>query len=159
MRIVNSDGRLRISDNPYGFWAFDSVFVLGGITALSLSLIEAPTPTATVIGSVIGLGNIAGGVYMIKKEPASIVELDRGANQVRVRRWGVMGNAAKSYPLDALLGAEIETTDHTDGGPVHRPRLRFSTSESVPVSLFWYLKPASSREVVAHVERFVNEVV
>jgi hypothetical protein len=110
MRIVTTGDRLRISDNPYGFWAFDSMFVLGGITALSLSLIAAPTPMAAVVGSVVGLANLAGGVYMIKKEPASIVELDRGARHVRVRRWGVMGNAAKSYPLDALLGAEIETT-------------------------------------------------
>ena len=157
MRIVTSNGRLKISDNPYPMWAFCSLFVLGGIAALTLSVFKSPSPTVAVLCSVIGLGNIAAGLYMMKREPASIVELDRGSNEVRVRRWGIMGGTTSSYPLHALLGAEIETTRHTDGGTVYRPRLRFSTSEVVPVSMFWYQKPGSIRDVVANLERFANE--
>jgi hypothetical protein len=157
MRIVTGRGRLTISDNPYPFWAFYSLFILGGIVVLSLSLFESPSPTIAVVGSFIALGNIAGGVYMMKREPASIVELDSGSNQVRVLRWGIAGRAASSYPLHTLLGAEIETTDHTDGGTVYRPGLRFSTSEFVPVSLFWYQTPDSSQDIVANLERFANQ--
>jgi len=154
MRIVTGNGRLEIADNPYPFWTFYSLFILGGLTALSLSLSEAPNTTIAVFGSIIGLGNIVGGVYMLKREPASIVELDRGSNQVRVRRWGIMGRAASSYPLHSLLGAELETTEHTDGGTVYRPTLRFSTSENVPVSMFWYQTPQSSQDVIDNLERF-----
>jgi len=157
MRFVDGSGRLTISDNPYPFWAFYSLFIFGGIAVLSLSLLESPSPAIAVVGSFIGLGNIAGGLYMIKREPASVVELDSGSNQVLVLRWGVMGRAASSYPLHTLLGAEIETTDHTDGGTVYRPALRFSTSEFVPVSLFWYQTPDSSQVVVANLERFANQ--
>jgi hypothetical protein len=94
---------------------------------------------------------------MMKREPASIVELDSDSNQVLVLRWGVMGRAASSYPLHTLLGAEIETTEHTDGGTVYRPGLRFSTSEFVPVSLFWYQTPDSSQDVIVNLERFTNQ--
>ena len=63
----------------------------------------------------------------------------------------------RSYPLDSLLGAEIETTEHTDGGTVYRPRLRFSTAENVPISMLWYQSAESSQKVVEHLNRFVNE--
>ena len=157
MRVENGSGRLKISDNPYPMWAFDCMFVLGGITALTLSLRDTSNLTASIVGSVIGLGNIAAGLWMMKREPASVVELDRNADRVSIRRWGLLGRAASAYPLHALLDASVETTEHTDGGPVYRPRLRFSTGESIPVSLFWAQKPNASRDVVAHVKRFTDE--
>lgn len=157
MRVETGSGRLKISDNPYPFWAFCALFVLGGMTALSLSLLDTSNPTASIVGSVIGLANIAAALWMMKREPASVVELDRGADRVSIRRWGLLGGAVSSYPLHALLGADIETTEHTDGGTVYRPRLRFSTAASVPVSMFWYQKPDASRDVVAHLERFAGE--
>ena len=157
MRVVTGRDRLKISDNPYPMWAFDLVFVLFGVTALTLSVLDTSNPTASIFGSVIGLGNIAAALWMMKREPASVVELDRGADLVSIRRWGLLGRAASSYPLHALLDASVETTEHTDGGPVYRPRLRFSTGESIPVSLFWAQKPNASRNVVAHVKRFTDE--
>lgn len=156
MRTVINDGRLKVRDNPFPFWAFYSLFILGGITALTLSLLKAQSTMMAVFGSIIGFGNIAGGAYMIYREPASTVELDRGSNQVRIQRWGIMGSAKRSYPLDTLLGAEIETSEHTDGGTVYRPRLRFSTSENVPISMFWYQRAESSQDVVEHLKRFVH---
>jgi hypothetical protein len=63
---------------------FYSFFVAGGLMALVLSLSAAPEWMTTLIGSVIGLGNIAGGLYMIKREPASIVEIDKAAGKVQI---------------------------------------------------------------------------
>jgi hypothetical protein len=157
MRTKIYNGRLTVTDNPYPFWVFYCFFILGGVTALALSLLKAQSTALAVFGSIIGLGNIAGGVYMIHREPSSKVELDRGSNQVRVRRRGIMRRVERSYPLDSLLGAEIETTEHTDGGTVYRPRLRFSTAENVPISMFWYQSAESSQNVVEHLKRFVNE--
>ena len=157
MRFVIGSARLTISDNPYPFWAFYCLFIFGGIAVLSVSLLESPNPTVAVVGGFIGLGNIAGGLYMMQREPASIVELDSDSNQVLVLRWGLLGRTASSYPLHTLLGAEIETTEHTDGGTVYRPGLRFSTSECIPVSLFWYQTSDSSQDVIANVERFADQ--
>lgn len=42
--------------------------------------------------------------YMIKREPASIVEIDKAAGEIRVRRWYPVGNRRKTYPLSSLLG-------------------------------------------------------
>ena len=82
------------------------------LIALILSLSAAPDATTTLIGSVIGLGNIAGGLYMIRREPASIVEIDKAADEVRVCRWYPIGKRHKTYSLSDLSGAEVEITEH-----------------------------------------------
>jgi hypothetical protein len=79
-------------ESPYhqrpaiGFLAVLFAFRRRGSIALILSLTASPDETTTLIGSVIGLGNIAGGLHMIKREPASIVEIDKAAGQIRVGR-------------------------------------------------------------------------
>ena len=144
---------LIIRDQPLGFWLFYSFFVAGGLIALILSLTAAPDSMTTLIGSVIGLGNIAGGLYMIKREPASIVEIDKAAGEIRVRRWYPVGKRHKTYPLSALSGAEVEITEHSEGGSVYRPRLCFRKAEYVPVSLFWYQAREPSEAILKEIGR------
>jgi hypothetical protein len=148
--------RLIIRDQPFGFWLFYSFFVAGGLMALVLSLSSAPDWTTTVIGSVIGLGNIAGGLYMIKREPASIVEIDKGTREIRVCRWYPVGKRRKIHPLSALSGAEVEITEHSEGGSVYRPRICFGKAESVPVSLFWYQTREPSEAILKEIRTFLN---
>jgi phosphate/sulfate permease len=87
MRARLEGNRLIIRDQPFGFWLFYSFFVAGGSIALILSLTAAPDATTSLIGSIIGLGNIAGGLYMIKHEPASIVEIDKENDMVSDLDW------------------------------------------------------------------------
>ena len=94
---------------------------------------------------------------MMKREPASIVELDRSSNQVLVRRWGIMGRAASSYPLHALLGAEIESTQANGWRPGLPPKVAVLDVGVVPVSMFWYQKRSLSQHVVDQLERFAKE--
>ena len=98
------------------------------MVALVFSLTNAPDRIATLVGSLIGIGNIAGGLYMIRRDPASIVVFDPGLDEVRVCRWYPIGKREKVYPISALSIAEVETTEHTDGGSVYRPRLRIGQS-------------------------------
>ena len=42
MRTEIVNGRLLVSDNPTLFWLFYSFFIMGGCTALYLSLFAAP---------------------------------------------------------------------------------------------------------------------
>jgi len=112
-----------------------------------LSLSAAPSIPVAPVGTLIGLGNIAGGMYMIKREPASRVEIDSGSNRIRVCRWGIGGRKETVYPLGALTGADVETTEHTDGGTVYRPRLRLGGTGDVPVSMFWYQTEDASRKI------------
>jgi hypothetical protein len=149
--------RLVIRDQPLGFWLFYSFFVAGGSIALILSLTAAPDTTTAVIGSVIGLGNIAGGLYMIKREPASIVEIDKTDGEIRVRRWYPVGKRHKTYPLSAFSGVEVEITEHSEGGSVYRPRLSFDEDESVPVSLFWYQTREPSEAILKEIESFLGQ--
>ena len=124
--------------------------------ALVLSLSAAPEWTTTIIGSVIGLGNIAGGLYMLRREPASIVEIDKAAGEVRVCRWYPIGKRHKTYSISALSGAEVEITEHSEGGPVYRPRICFGKAESVPVSLFWYQTREPSEAIVREIRTFLG---
>jgi hypothetical protein len=72
MKTKREEGRLIIRDQPLVFWMFYSCFVFGGLAALIFALANAPDKTTASIVSIIGIGNIAGGVYMIRREPASI---------------------------------------------------------------------------------------
>jgi hypothetical protein len=148
--------RLIIRDQPLGFWLFYSFFVAGGSIALILSLTASPNATTSLIGSIIGLGNIAGGLYMIKREPASIVEIDKGAGEIRVCRWYPVGKRRKTYPLSALSSAEVEITEHSEGGSVYRPGLCFGPTEFVPVSLFWYQTKEPSEAILKEIQSFLG---
>jgi hypothetical protein len=139
-----------------GFWLFYSFFIAGGSIALILSLTAAPDATTTLIGSVIGIGNIAGGLYMIKREPASIVEIDKAAGEIRLRRWYLVGRRDKTYSLSALSGAEVEITEHSEGGSVYRPRICFGKAEFVPVSLFWYQTREPSEAILKEIQTFLG---
>jgi hypothetical protein len=156
MKIEHRNGRLIVKDQPLVFWTFYSFFVVGGMVTLVLSLSAAPDWMTTFIGSLIGIGNIAGGLYMIRREPASIVVFDPGSAEVRVCRWYPIGKREKVYPICALSIAEVETTEHTDGGTVYRPRLRIGQSEFVPVSMFWYQTKEKSEDVASEIRRFLK---
>ena len=157
IRVHAAEGSLIIADDPRPFWLFYSVFVAGGATVIYLSFTAGTTPAMMAAGAIIGLGNIAGGLYMIRREPGSRIDIDAGAGTVSVLRWGIAGRKRSSFPLGDLAGADVETTEHTDGGTVYRPRLRLTASRDVPVSLLWYQREAPSREVVSRVERFIKD--
>jgi len=148
--------RLIIRDQPFGFWLFYSFFVAGGSIALILSLTAAPDATTALIGSVIGLGNIAGGLYMIKREPASIVEIDKASGEIRVCRWYPVGKRRKAYPLSTLSAVGVEITEHSEGGSVYRPRLCLGTTDFVPVSLFWYQTREPSEAILREILAFLG---
>ena len=156
MRTRLEGNRLVIRDQPFGFWLFYSLFVPGGSIALILSLTAAPNATTSLIGSIIGLGNIAGGLYMIKHEPASIVEIDKASGEIRVCRWYPVGKRRKTYPLNSLSAVEVEIAEHSEGGSVYRPRLRFGKDESVPVSLFWYQTREPSEAILREIRTFLG---
>ena len=156
MRARLEGDRLVIRDQPFGFWLFYSFFVAGGSIALFLSMTAAPDATTALIGSVIGIGNIAGGLYMIKREPASIVEIDKAAREIRVCRWYPVGDRRKTYPLSSVSAVEIEITEHSEGGSVYRPRLCFGQTESVPVSLFWYQTREPSENILKEIQAFIG---
>ena len=124
--------------------------------ALVLSLSAAPEWTTTIIGSVIGLGNIAGGLYMLRREPASIVEIDKNAGEIRVCRWYPVGKRHKTYPLSNLSSAEVEITEHSEGGSVYRPRICFGKADSVPVSMFWYQTREPSEAILREIQAFLG---
>jgi hypothetical protein len=52
--------------------------------------------------------------------------------------------------------AEVQTTEHTDGGYVYRPGLRIGQSGFVPVSMFWYQTNEKSEDVASEIRRFLN---
>jgi hypothetical protein len=93
---------------------------------------------------------------MIKREPASIVEIDKGAGEIRVRRWYPVGKRHKTYQLSSLSAVEVEITEHSEGGSVYRPRLRFGKDESVPVSLFWYQTREPSEAILREIRTFLD---
>jgi hypothetical protein len=93
---------------------------------------------------------------MIKREPASFVEIDKAAGEIRVRRWYPIGKRHQTYPLSALSSSEVEITEHSEGGSVYRPRLRFGKDKFVPVSLFWYQTREPSEAILREIQSFLG---
>ena len=148
--------RLIIRGQPFGFWLFYSFFIAGGLMALVLSLSAAPDTTTAIIGSVIGLGNITGGLYMVKREPASVVEIDKASGEIGVCRWYPFGKRQRAYSVSAITGVEVEISEHTEGGSVYRPRLCFGKAEFVPVSMFWYQTREPSEAILKEIQAFLG---
>ena len=134
MKTERNKGRLIIRDQPLVFWMFYSCFVLGGLAALILALATAPDKTTALIVSIIGIGNIAGGVYMLRREPASILTFDPEPDTLLVRRWHPSGKKDSFYPLSAVSSAEVTIKEHTEGGHVYRPSLCLNESVTIPVA-------------------------
>ena len=156
MRTERKKGRLIIRDQPLAFWMFYSFFVLAGIAALILALATAPDRTTALIVSIIGIGNIAGGVFMLRREPASILIFDPESDKLLVRRWHPTGKKDSFYPLSAVSSVEVETKEHTEGGHVYRPSLRFNDLVAIPVSMFWYQTMPKSEAVIREIQSFLN---
>jgi hypothetical protein len=135
---------------------FYSCFVFGGMAALILVLGTNPDATTALIVSVIGIGNIAGGVYMLKREPASILIFDPESDKLLVRRWHLIGKKDTFYPLSAVSSVEVTMKEHAEGGHVYRPSLCLNESVAIPVSMFWYQTMQQSEVAINEIQSFLN---
>lgn len=156
MKIERGKSRLIVKDQPLVFWIFYSCFVFGGMAALILALATAPDKKTALIVSIIGIGNIAGGVYMIRREPASILIFDSETGNLLVRRWHFTARRDSYYPLTNISSVRIEMTEHSEGGYVYRPSLCLNDSATIPVSLFWYQTKQKSEMIVSEIQYFLN---
>ena len=156
MKTECKKGQLTVKDHPLPFWVFYACFVLAGVAALILVLATAPDRTTALIVSLVGIGNIAGGIYMLRREPASILIFDPKSDKVLVRRWHLTGQTDSIFPLSAVSSVEVETKEHTEGGLVYRPHLRFNESLDIPVSMFWYQTTRQSEEAVRKIQSFLK---
>jgi len=156
MKTKREEGRLIIRDQPLVFWMFYSCFVVGGLAALMFALANAPDKMTASIVSIIGIGNIAGGVYMIRREPASILIFDSETGNLLVRRWNPTGRRDSSYPLADISSVRIEMTEHSEGGYVYRPNLSLNESVAIPVSMFWYQTKQNSEMIMYEIRDFLN---
>jgi hypothetical protein len=151
MTIKRTGDLLEVRDNPAGFWLFYSFFVLGGGVAVVMGLTALSSGWQSILVVIIGMGNIFGGAYMLRREPASIVRIDLRSKTLSIKRWGVFGRSQISHPINVAKEARLDVTEHTDGGSVFRPVLWLTDGSSIPISCFWYQSDAVSRNVVQEV--------
>ena len=116
MTIKRTEDFLEVKDNPTVFWLFYSVFVLGGGVVIFMGLTLVNSGWQSILALTIGMGNVLGGAYMLKREPASIFHIDLRSKTLHVTRWGVFGRSQVSHPIDAAREARLDVTEHTDGG-------------------------------------------
>jgi len=156
MHLERTADRLVVKDNPFRFWAFYCTFVFGGCLLLAMALSSSVMTLQLGVSVLIGLGNILGGLLMLKREPASMVTIDRPSNELRVQRWGLAGRSLTRFPLHQVDRAIVETSEHTDGGTVFRPSLLLKEAPgAVPVSRFWYQSGQRSRQIAEEINGFV----
>ena|SRR2546425_8478183 len=151
MTIKRIGEGLEVRDNPLIFWSFYSFFVLGGSVALFMALTLRGSGWQALLAVLIGIGNILGGVYMLRKEPASVICLDVENKTVWVKRWGIFRSSRSSYSLNDCKEARVDVSEHTDGGSVFRPVLVLKDDSTIPISFLWYQSDMASRKVIQDV--------
>jgi len=156
MKCEETAGRLVIRDNPVLFWAFALLFVCSGSGCLYLAWTTVPSLTERMLASLIGVGHLAGGAYMMWSEPASAVEIDPLAGRVRIRRRSPFGARTEERLLSSIAGAEVEVGEHSEGGPVYRPTFRLLSGACTPVSVFWYQQEGASTCIADRINRFLG---
>jgi len=137
MRLHQQRGRLIVRDLPALAWAGHAIFIVGGLLVIALTWAGSSDPSVYSLGLALGLTNILGGLYLMARHPASIVELNPDCGEVRVRRWSPGWKRSHWYSLAALAGVEVEYSERSGGAKRYRPSLRFGGSELVPVSQSW----------------------
>ena len=115
MTIAQVDGNLVITEHPVPHWLFYGCFFAGGFVALYLSAAAASDIWQTMIGTLVGLGNIAGGLLMIAREPASRVEVDPAAASIQITRWGINGKRVARYAVGEFVDALRALTHRSVG--------------------------------------------
>jgi hypothetical protein len=151
MTIKRTGDLLEVRDSPAAFWLFYCFFVLGGGVAVVMGLTALSSGWQSILVVIIGMGNILGGAYMLRREPASIVRIDLRSRTLSIKRWGVFGRSQISHPINVAKEARLDVTEHTDGGSVFRPVLWLTDGSSIPISCFWYQSDVVSRNVVQEV--------
>ncbi len=139
-----------------GLWLFYSFFVLGGGVAIIIGLTSRGSGWQSILAVIIGMGNIFGGAYMLKREPASVLHIDLRSKTLSIKRWGVFGRWQVSHPIGVAREARLDVTEHTDGGSVFRPVLWLTDGSSIPISCFWYQSDLGSRAVVQEVNEAIG---
>jgi hypothetical protein len=156
MKFEQSYTELKIRDNPALFWSFYVAFTLGGMICIGITLTQASDWLQGFAGMVIGVGSVAGGLTLISREPASILSFDRVGAKVTVKCWLPLFQRTEIIDINNIHNVDIETSEHTDGGTVYRPRLSLVDGSCVPISLFWYQNAKSSEAVVTAICQFLS---
>ena len=67
MKVETIGERMLVKDNPFLFWFFYSIFVIAGAFCLYMMLSLSPKGFYSLFGILLGIGNIIGGVFMLKR--------------------------------------------------------------------------------------------
>ena len=140
--IVDRDGAVFVRDSPGLHWLLGLLF-LGVGSIFILGPLWLFTNRAVVAWPVRGLSMLLGGagvgagLWVLSRAPYSILEVDRRAGRVRIRRWGVDGRRAHSWSIREVADVRLaESTDDEDT-PMFRVEIALRDGSAVPASLLW----------------------
>ena len=85
----------------------------------------------------LGGAGVGAGLWVLRGSPYSILEVDRRASRVRVRRWGVGGRQAHSWAIREVGEVRLAESKDDEDTPVYRVEIVLRDADVVPVSLLW----------------------
>lgn len=142
MRIQDHDGVVTVTHRPGLQWLLGGAFVLGGAlcAAMPLGLENDMAEQPQYVGPacvVMGLFAVSGGLHFLRQAPASVVEFDRAAGQVRVLRRGTAVAEQEAFALSEVEAVELEEGKDGEGDRAYRVAVRRAGGARLLLSPAW----------------------
>ena len=142
MRIVERDGTLSVRDSPGVQWllgllflAVGSLFVLGPLWLFANRTIVAWPVRA--LSMLLGGAGVGAGLWVLSGSQYSVLEVDRRASCVRIRRWGVSGRQTHSWLIREVEAVWLAESKDDEDTPMFRVEIALRDGSTVPASLRW----------------------
>ena len=129
MRITQSGLRLVAKDTPGCLWLFGLVFVSSGTFVLASAPFSPEWADFTgwerTAILAIGIAHLGAGLFLIRRTPATVLELDRarGTGTHRLRHPGDRAWTVTQFRLADLRDIDVLQSADSDGDPAYTVRL------------------------------------
>ena len=142
MRIVERDGTLFVRDSPGIRWLLGllflgvgALFVLGPLWLFAdRAAVAWPVRALSVL---LGGAGVGAGLWVLGGSPYSVLEVDRRTRRVGIRRWGLGGRQARSWPIGEVQGVRLVESKDDEDSPVFRVEIALRDGSAVLASLLW----------------------
>ena len=162
MRITQSDLRLVARDTPGCLWLFGLMFVASGTFVLASAPFSkewagfVALERTTILA--IGIAHLAVGLFLIRRTPATVLELDRtrGLGVHRLRHPGDREWTVTQFRLADLRDVDVLQSRDSDGDPAYTVRLVLADGRQLKLHCATMAAKAPAEAKAGQVRRFME---
>jgi len=142
MQIMSRGDVVLVRDSPGLHWLLGLLFLgVGALFALGpLGLFHDRAAVGwpvRALSVLLGSTGVATGLWVLHRAPRSTLEVDRLADRVRLRRWGLGGRRTDTWSIHDVEEIRLAESRDDEDGAVFRVLVVLRSGDVVPISLLW----------------------